>query len=815
MDFVYRGGYMKIFKKIFLFLFVSLFTGVAHSYFKKEWLKYNSVILSSIYKDHDISIDQYIYMPASGLLFIESGLLEALYSDIQNDKESRKSPTHLLVDTLFSMQGSPDIRLDQRLLHVLTPEIIGTMVKLGFSGRFNSIDDFDYEITLLNILRNKQKTMPEETASIKDLQGKYNSVKNSIVKKISAEEGLTFLTDIYSGIQLLTKEQEQVASINKRLNDATKKISKTKQGKGRRDASVDPEVLLAQLEKEIKALQEDLNRYTYKKSKEYKVEIRNLERKRNLLENFVIRVASAYNKIKKYNSRGSKFIYVDSTSLILSSVFCFLAAERSDIVSYLNAVSPYKTDQAFQDQLIQLINDGKVEEFNKSDIVSVADIKFKNDLDNLVFTVLSYGSQKQYFPHKISQRSQKQGFTDCVETAIRNLLNYLFYNVETNTFVVPDDKNINKKVIDFYRRYPREDHHNVAIKQEWGMVLSSIPGVKYRDESPSGQSCSAGGCVSCQVASSVENVFKVFSFVFGLEISPRNFVDFITTFSSRDKRIAADVEEDNSMKFTAVITVNQRYSDGQEEQKNLKFIIFPDHSEISFENEMSFPSFPIFNIDARFYLEQVPRLITNIFGFMLFNTVKEGNINNLPFIKLLIALGVREDENAGGVVGVGALSGNVALFDRLKKLYGPRGLDEKAICMSAIESMNIEMINRNCNSAAIINDEFFLETCFKSLMLNFYGNNGNVSISDLYEFYSRFNAKKMESVLFLMFLAGSGSKELMKRIIEEKGDLFDAMNILMAFSVLARHTVIDSLDFEFFNSKGVNFDDFIKRNKLI
>ena len=100
-------------------------------------------------------------------------------------------------------------------------------------------------------------------------------------------------------------------------------------------------------------------------------------------------------------------------------------------------------------------------------------------------------------------------------------------------------------------------------------------------------------------------------------------------------------------------------------------------------------------------------------------------------------------------------------------------------------------------------------------MLNFYGNNGNVSISDLYEFYSRFNAKKMESVLFLMFLAGSGSKELMKRIIEEKGDLFDAMNILMAFSVLARHTVIDSLDFEFFNSKGVNFDDFIKRNKLI
>jgi|GEM_PF-4458076 hypothetical protein len=165
--------------------------------------------------------------------------------------------------------------------------------------------------------------------------------------------------------------------------------------------------------------------------------------------------------------------------------------------------------------------------------------------------------------------SRNYHFADCVETSIRNFINFLIYDQVSQTFKLPDTITASEELKGFYQEFnsPKKIHSQDA-HDKWAEIVSN-KNAEYTHNKTE----------RYELESTLNNFMKIFNYLFGQEFE--NFDHFCSTFGIRyrlenpEKSDLDQYHNDNSFFIE---------KDGL---RLFKLVIAPGHSEIYSTEEAS------------------------------------------------------------------------------------------------------------------------------------------------------------------------------------------------------------------------------------
>jgi hypothetical protein len=199
----------------------------------------------------------------------------------------------------------------------------------------------------------------------------------------------------------------------------------------------------------------------------------------------------------------------------------------------------------------------------------------------------------------------EEGFSDCVETSLRNFINILIYDFNTDTFDLSKLHHLepNEKLRKYYEIFNTYDKQNdddktlyflskyLGPREAWLLVVSNLPNVKYKKE------CSLGFYeiisvpdLTQHLKKPTDNIFKVLSNLFN------NISDW-KSFEINGIIIEEENEDINSPKIIIknqdinyIWEIQKIHSQIKFERKNTMktedFVFFPDDSKLKFYEDV-------------------------------------------------------------------------------------------------------------------------------------------------------------------------------------------------------------------------------------
>jgi len=154
-----------------------------------------------------------------------------------------------------------------------------------------------------------------------------------------------------------------------------------------------------------------------------------------------------------------------------------------------------------------------------------------------LLNALKRGQNPPYVNQKSYSCGSRTDIPDCVESTMRNFFNVvLFDGNEYNFDLLPETvrRNVNPKLLEFYRRFPLEETLSDEAGQEWFLLLSSLhekaPFIRYTSE-------------ACELDGDEENVVRVLNALFNTEES--FFSDFASLLSTPERQISIEQKRRN------------------------------------------------------------------------------------------------------------------------------------------------------------------------------------------------------------------------------------------------------------------------------
>lgn len=131
-------------------------------------------------------------------------------------------------------------------------------------------------------------------------------------------------------------------------------------------------------------------------------------------------------------------------------------------------------------------------------------------LEEIIYTLYSENSEwPPYIEYRIDTLYKGVAFSDCVETSLRNILNAIAYNPQTESFdqKILENLGASSAILEFYNKYKHKELLTIQnAHNDWAAILSSLESVNYRKTNE-----------KCCIIANIQNFNKILNKLFKIE----------------------------------------------------------------------------------------------------------------------------------------------------------------------------------------------------------------------------------------------------------------------------------------------------------